>query len=296
MTDIQQIWRKIMPDRFRAAVRRIRLYPLLMARYNHGENKQKHFKELAYIRKNHSAADSVIFGGFMDRAVQKETEVFFDGNKQLHYVLDDGKRLYWGGGHKAEDIARAYNWLAGEQDLRSPHRYVEGEFDIVQDAVLFDVGSAEGMLTLRNIDRCKSATLFECDEGWIKALEATFEPYKDKVEVVRKYVSDTNDKDNITIDQYIKDSGKIPSFIKIDIEGFETKALKGMADTLKSTQDLRLAVCAYHALEAEEEIREHFKNYSCDINKSDGWMLYTMCAKPTFVTGVLRVTVNGHKR
>jgi 16S rRNA A1518/A1519 N6-dimethyltransferase RsmA/KsgA/DIM1 with predicted DNA glycosylase/AP lyase activity len=31
--------------------------------------------------------------------------------------------------------------------------------------------------------------MFEYDKEWIAALETTFEPYKDKVEIINKYVS-----------------------------------------------------------------------------------------------------------
>ena len=69
---------------------------------------------------------------------------------------------------------------------------------------LLDVGSAEGIFTLDVIDLIEHAYLFECDDEWVEALEATFLPWKDKITIVRKYVSDMDDENNTTLDSYFQ--------------------------------------------------------------------------------------------
>lgn len=101
----------------------------------------------------------------------------------------------------------AYRGLLIEQDKRSAHRYVDS-YEELKGKTLLDIGAAEAIFTLDTIEYIDHAYLFECDESWIEALEATFAPYKEKITIVRKYVSDVNDEDNITLDTFFRDEGK----------------------------------------------------------------------------------------
>ena len=56
------------------------------------------------------------------------------------------------------------------------------------------------------------------------------------VKIIEKFVSDKSDKDSITIDNFCKAENIQPTHIKIDIEGAEIYALKGMLDTIKNYQ------------------------------------------------------------
>ena len=51
-------------------------------------------------------------------------------------------------------------------------------------------------------------------------MEVTFAPYKEKITIVRKYVSDVDDEDNITLDTFFRDEGKSIDnlFLKMNIE------------------------------------------------------------------------------
>ena len=53
------------------------------------------------------------------------------------------------------------------------------------------------------------------------------------VQIIEKFVSDKSDGDYITIDDFCVAENVAPTHIKIDIEGGEIYALKGMIDTLK---------------------------------------------------------------
>lgn len=52
----------------------------------------------------------------------------------------------------------------------------------------------------------------------------------------------------LTIDNWARENAVSPSFIKMDIEGFELNALKGSIETLKKFKP-KLAICLYHKLE-----------------------------------------------
>ena len=67
--------------------------------------------------------------------------------------------------------------------------YVFLSYSSLEDVTLLDVGAAEGFFALSVIEHVKEIILFECDVEWIKALEATFKPWKDKVFIINKYVS-----------------------------------------------------------------------------------------------------------
>ena len=92
----------------------------------------------------------------------------------------------------------AYRGLLIEQDKRSAHRYVDS-YEELKGETLLDIGAAEAVFTLDTIDYIDRAYLFECDEAWIEALEATFAPWNDKIMIVRKYVSDVDDDNNLSL-------------------------------------------------------------------------------------------------
>ncbi|MEG1049696.1 MAG: hypothetical protein RSE24_04065, partial [Oscillospiraceae bacterium] len=276
---ITGLWRKIIPQEFRQYIRGIRLYPQIMFKY---KGKSEYAQELEYVQKNKvkfkkGEVRGIEFcGDFMDEAMKQDTPAYFDTDKQMYYVIDQGKRLYFKKGLSESQVKNGYRGLLGEQCEKSPHKYVDDDFFVEQDSVLFDIGAAEAIFALQNIEKCKKVVLFECDDSWIEALNATFEPYMEKVEIVRKYVSNITDADNIKIDDYTQASGNIPNFIKMDIEGFEQKCLDGMEKTLHGTASLKLAICAYHSKNAEMEIRNKLSAVNCGITRSGGWMLWTM--------------------
>ena len=85
---------------------------------------------------------------FHDNYSPESIEVMYDREKDMRYVLQEGKRLYfkrrWGG----KKIQRAYCELMREQDPNSPHRYLTDSFSIGNDDVLADIGAAEGNFSL----------------------------------------------------------------------------------------------------------------------------------------------------
>ena len=114
-----------------------------------------------------------------------------------------------------------------------------------ENDIVADIGSAEGNFSLSIIDKVKKIYLFESDPEIIQALRVTFEPWKEKVIIVNKYVSDETDDNFITLDSFFADK-EAPTFLKIDVEGAEYAVLQGAKNILSTTKQMKIAIAAYH--------------------------------------------------
>lgn len=224
---------------------------------------------------------------------QYDTEnivVFDDHNKRLRYVLLDGKRLYFKRRWSKQKIRNLYNLLLKEQDIRSPHRYLTEQFKFEDGEVLVDVGVAEGNFALSVVEKASKLFLFEADKEWIEPLNATFEPWKNKVLIVNKFVSDVTHSNKMRLDDFIsiEETG---TFLKIDIEGGESRLLKGCNRILTEQKPLKIAICTYHKQEDEKEFLSLLTQNGFTISISDGFMLYyydKKIAAPYFRRGLIR--------
>ncbi|GHT75664.1 hypothetical protein AGMMS50262_11650 [Bacteroidia bacterium] len=200
---------------------------------------------------------------------------FWDEYHKMYYFVLSNKKVYYpahSNRNKREIIAN-YRSLLIEQDRRSPHRYVD-DLDHLSGKTILDIGAAEGIFSLSCIEKIKHVYLFECDEQWIQALHITFEPWKEKVTIVPKYVSDNNDDKNITIDSFLEGKEKTNLFLKMDIEGNEQKALQGSLITLKETEDLDYAICTYHNTNDAVEINKILLECNLESEYTDGFLYY----------------------
>ena len=107
--------------------------------------------------------------------------------------------------------------IAVEQDSASPHRYLTDNFNVTEGSVIADVGAAEGNFSLSVIEKVAHTYIFEPDPAWVKALEATFAPWIEKVTIVQKLVGNQTTGNYITLDDYFRDKNK-PDFIKADVD------------------------------------------------------------------------------
>jgi len=218
--------------------------------------------------------------------------VFQDKSNGLKYVICDGKRLYFEKKSSTRGIKRYFNGLAIEQDIMSPHRYLTNNFDLKNEDILVDVGAAEGILALSVIEKVKKVYLFETDENWIEALKATFSPWKDKVVIINKFVSDRNDADNISLDNFFQDK-EIFNFLKIDAEGSEDKILHGCEKLLSVKHPLKIALCCYHRPVDDKIFSELLESKGFSISFSKGYMIYNdpvYFSPPYLRRGILRAT------
>ncbi len=209
-----------------------------------------------------------------------------DSEKNLLYTLWEGKKLYYKNGHQRKKAQVYFNSLLLEQDLLSPHRYLTDNFDVSVGDVIVDVGAAEGNFSLSVIEKAKQVYIFEVEKDWIKALEATFEPWKEKVEIVQKYVSNEDTKNTIKLDTFFG-NGQTVTFIKADVEGAEAQVVNGALNLIKSQSNLKIAICTYHRQSDAEELDKLLKNKGFVNHFSDKYMIFhygkTNVVKPPYL-------------
>lgn len=197
-----------------------------------------------------------------------------DPDSGLYYVLNrQGRRLYFKRDLLADKIERSYRMLVIEQDLRSPHHYLD-TIQEVSGKTFVDIGSAEGFTSLEVVEEADRVFLFEQDELWIEALEATFKPWKEKVTIIRKYVSDKDNEQEITLDTFFQDKEKEHLFLKMDIEGAERYALCG-GKKLFNEQKLHFAICTYHGND-NIVIPDILKEYNCQYIEQFGFFRHKL--------------------
>ncbi len=209
---------------------------------------------------------------FTENYKKEDIQVFHDQEHGMHYVLQEGKRLYFKKKWSVNRIKKSYHDLTLEQDPLSPHRYLSDRFNLNQNEVLADFGAAEGNFTLAVIDRIKKAYLFEYDPEWIEALRLTFKPWQDKVEIVPKFVSDKNDDKHCSGDVFFKD--KSISFLKIDVDGGERGLLRGFEQIISETTAMKIALCTYHQHDDELEFTQWLEQKNYDVEPSHGYMIF----------------------
>lgn len=201
-----------------------------------------------------------------------EIEVFENKENGLKYVMHEGKKLYFKKHWTAKRIRNSYNDLLMEQDTESPHRYLTDDFNIDSNDIIADFGAAEGNFSLEIVDKVKHLYLFETDKRWIVALEETFKPWKDKVTIIQKFVTNFDDDKHVKGDTFFKD--KNISFVKIDVDGAESMVLEGIHEYLSTAQPCKLALCTYHKRDDEKEFTETLNRYNFKQTISDGYMIF----------------------
>jgi hypothetical protein len=243
---------------------------------------RNYFLKLDYNEQDHEVAEIIDFFKkhnfsifpyeFARKYHPEDVDVFYDELHKTWYIIHEGKRLYFPDGWSIEQIQAYYNGLCIEQDKDSPHLYETEEFTVKSGDVIADIGAAEGIWALSNVEKASKIYLFECEPKWVNALQKTFEPWKEKVVIVNKYVSDVSDDKNITLDSYF--GGQEINFIKADIEGMELKMLKGMSEIFHRNNELKLMLCAYHKAGDAVELKEFLEQNGFAAEFSKGYMLF----------------------
>ena len=195
------------------------------------------------------------------------------------YVIRNGKKLYV--------ELEAYSQLILEQNAHSPHAYFSKDFYVQEGDCFVDAGAAEGLISLDVMNRASKIFLIECNQKWCERLKETFKEYREKVEIIEKYVSDIDDEKNITLDNMLKDITQ-PIFLKIDVEGMEHKVLEGAKEVL-SRPSTRVAVCTYHKPNDADVLKKYVEEYGFCTEFSEGYMaMVNEVTPPYFRKGVLR--------
>jgi hypothetical protein len=296
MNPLQRTWQKIAPNFLLVLVRFI-LEPK--------SYKKRRKKVLAHFRNvNHSTLPSEIREGLNYLRWHKYSpfpykwtkkydnllpEVYFDEDHKCLYALYEGKKMYFPERFTRDYVIWAVRTILKEQDNQSPHLYLNDDFQVDPGSIVIDAGVAEGNFALSVVEKAKRLYLIECEKEWIEALKLTFAPWKEKVVFVEKYMSDTQSDTTISIDTLLSPETGKSYFIKLDIEGYEQKALSGMKNLVAGGNHLKMIVCTYHHPNDLNEIDAILKSYGFASKVSDSYVLYFQEGEePSFRKALLR--------
>ena len=277
---IKNIYRKIIPASIRKGISIYRqpryLNKLRKDIINYYSNLDKddlnieQSEVLGYLKKN---PIQIFPYDYVSNYDPDKIEVFFDDKLGLSYVFLDGKRLYLKRSWTEKEIKNFYCAMQTEQDINSPHQYFSENFYVENGDIVVDVGTAEGNFSLSIVEKARKIYLFEIDKEWIEALNATFEPWKGKVEIINKFVSRENDEKNITVDTFFRNKEQI-NFLKIDVDGVEADLLKGCEEILNLKKSIKIALCTYHKQNDEKDFTLLLKNKGFNVSPSKGYIIF----------------------
>lgn len=290
---IKELYRKMVPIGIRYAVAQKRdkknnVHHLekLTKMYENLTYDKRYQKEIEWIVRNQRI--EVFPYEWIKQYDNFSVEVLQDKKLKLKYVLHNGKRLYFPKGYSAKFIQNYYRSLVVEQDTKSAHFYFSNDDKCLSGSVFVDVGAAEGIISLNVIDAVDRIIMFECNEAWIEALNATFAPWKDKVSIVRKFAGSKNDGNMTSLDKYFENEKDLQNVVlKLDVEGAEKEVLDG-AEKLLEKYVQAAFICTYHNAQDYDVLVKKMQKYPYEIQESEGYMYYGDQAETGFRKGLIR--------
>lgn len=265
----------------------------------HKEETNPYIDELAYLK------DASNIDAFPYPQIKRIDNPItgFDHKLKLTFVIHNNNRLYFPKGWSPESASDAYrnyiereNLLGGGYTEKAPHQYITESFHVEQNDIVVDAGCAEALFALDSVEKAKHVYLLEVDAIWLKPLQATFAPYKDKVTIIQKFLGGENSENTITLNSLFDKFSEESFFIKMDIEGSEESVIQGNKDFLTSQNKIKLACCTYHKAHHAEIISSLLKDMGYKLEFSDGYMLFPWDKHqqpPYFRKGLIRATNAG---
>lgn len=197
---------------------------------------------------------------------------------------DHPNLLYW---PLEFDIQSIYQVTSETFDVNDWHYYRKKHTPVQKGDILLDIGTAEGLFPLVVANKCEKMFLIEPSSFFVKCLEKTFEPFKEKVTIYNVAVGNLDgeldffedslsgrigdsQKENLhkiainRIDNLILKEEKI-TYLKADIEGFEYEMLKGAENTIKRNKP-KIAITTYHTENNTQEIIDLILSYVPEYN------------------------------
>jgi hypothetical protein len=238
---------------------------------------------------------------FDQRYAADDFSVYRDQTRGAFYVIHEtrdgqSRKLYFKRSLDSETKVREYyRGIILEQDPDSPHRY---EFDTLKadGKVIVDCGVAEGNFAIEFVEKAKHIYLLEPDPEWIEAINLTFAPWMDKITIISKFVGDKDDEESTTLDMVLRDCKEKIAYVKMDIEGYEAAAIKGMkhlkAKWEAEWESPEMFICVYHYWNEENDVRALFEPDIYRVDNTHGYALPLFeneLKKPYFRRAMLRV-------
>lgn len=222
-----------------------------------------------------------------------------DRESGMPYVVHNNQRLYFPSSFSVEAAIEMYmNYILVEKLLGideregAPHQYQSPRVKVEESDVLFDIGAAEGLFALDNIDKVSKVFLLEGDSQWIQALQKTFAPYAEKVKIIDKYVADMDTDTEVSLATLLSYLEGSSSFVKMDIEGCEVSVINSVREMLENTKNrFKFAVASYHRQRDYEQLESLFAQTGYETESSTGYMLfhfYDAPVPPYFRRGIIR--------
>ena len=243
-----------------------------------------HFKEFAPSPENHQILDVISFlkknplhmfpYDFIHKYNSQEVEVHKDEDSDYEYVIYDKKRLFYPLGWSGENIKYSHSFSCLEQDNESPHSYASSAFSYNEDDIAVDAGAAEGNFSLSIVDKVKKLYIFECSEGWIGPLRKSFEPWREKVEIIPLKLSNKVTSESTTLDQFFEEKNESPTILKIDVDGGEKDLLSGASKILQQSEKLKILLCTYHQKNDFFEFETLLEKLEFKVHSSKGYMIF----------------------
>lgn len=209
-------------------------------------------------------------------------------HEEIEIVMTDGYPTYRDGD---KDVYLPKNWsiercrdyirlLKCEQNPNSPHLYQSAS-----GRVVLDLGCAEGIYSLRSINKCDEIYAFDSSE-WKEPLSMTFKDFHN-FHFMEGSVGYSNPIDDLNL----KDVDEI----KMDIEGMEYEALVSAENTI-ITYHPKLQICVYHGRDDFQLIYNLISSFGyTNITTSPGYIVYPHGKQepPYFRRGILYAIYRG---
>jgi hypothetical protein len=211
---------------------------------------------------------------FIHKYDSQRVKVLNDGKNDYKYVIYENKRLYYPLGWSSENIKYSHSFSCLEQDNESPHSYASSSFIYNDRDIAVDAGAAEGNFSLSIVDKVKKLYIFECTEGWITPLKKTFEPWREKVEIIPIKLSNRSTSESTTLDQFFAEKNELPTILKIDVDGGEKDLLNGASRILEQSDQLKVSLCTYHKKNDHKDFKELLEKLSFKVRTSNGYMIF----------------------
>lgn len=215
----------------------------------------------------------------------------------LPYVMHNQKKLYFPAFYSVDDAVYHYNYMLFEEKLlgvgnnEAPHQYQSSSVCVEDGDVLFDIGSAEGLFALDNIERVSKAVLVESGNEWFEPLRHTFAPWGQKVDIIQNFISSSDTERTTSLNSLISRYDCPSMFVKMDIEGYELPAISAAKELLNNHKGIKMSIASYHKQQDYEELKKIFDELGCYNESSNGYMIfhmYDMPVAPFFRHGLIR--------